>query len=673
MKCVVLIESVTKLLRFCKKRIMINFVSFNYGTKNVTKESRRMLGMKLKKIPKHSILVIAIITTWIKTYITYQTAFDMKIENLMQQFILLINPLAFLLFIYGISLFFKTSKVRNRYMITASIILSIVNYGNVAFYRFFNDFITLPVLFQTSNFSDLGNSASSSMYWTDIFYFTDVVLLILAVKFLPVAKEAAIVKPNMRRTYFVLSFAMLFLNLGLAETERPQLLTRSFDRELLVKNIGTYNYQLYDVFVQSKSHAQRVLADGSDLSDVTNYVKSNQGENNPKTFGVAKKRNVIIVSLESTQNFVINNKVNGQEITPFLNKLSKDKDTFYFDNFYHQTGLGKTSDAEFIIENSLYGTGRGAVFFTNSGNTYNSMAEKLNGNGYYTSVLHANNKSFWNRDIMYQALDIKHFYDVDSYNVTDANSANWGLKDIPFMDQSVDIMKKMPQPFYTRMLTLSNHFPFTSDPEDQLIKPYTSDDNTVNHYFQTVRYTDEAVKELFTDLKKAGLYDNSIIVMYGDHYGISENHNKAMAQYLGKDSITPFDSAQLQKVPFFIHIPHSGVGKQMHEVAGQMDVRPTVLHLLGIDTKNDLQMGTDLFSKDHKDFVTFRDGRFVTDKLVYAGEVCYDKSTGEKTDASKCQPYIEQSNKKLEYSDKIINGDLLRFYDDGTGKTNNGK
>ncbi|MGG0658610.1 LTA synthase family protein [Rummeliibacillus pycnus] len=629
--------------------------------------------MKLKKIPKHSILVIAIITTWIKTYITYQTAFDMKIENLMQQFILLINPLAFLLFIYGISLFFKTSKVRNRYMITASIILSIVNYGNVAFYRFFNDFITLPVLFQTSNFSDLGNSASSSMYWTDIFYFTDVVLLILAVKFLPVAKEAAIVKPNMRRTYFVLSFAMLFLNLGLAETERPQLLTRSFDRELLVKNIGTYNYQLYDVFVQSKSHAQRVLADGSDLSDVTNYVKSNQGENNPKTFGVAKKRNVIIVSLESTQNFVINNKVNGQEITPFLNKLSKDKDTFYFDNFYHQTGLGKTSDAEFIIENSLYGTGRGAVFFTNSGNTYNSMAEKLNGNGYYTSVLHANNKSFWNRDIMYQALDIKHFYDVDSYNVTDANSANWGLKDIPFMDQSVDIMKKMPQPFYTRMLTLSNHFPFTSDPEDQLIKPYTSDDNTVNHYFQTVRYTDEAVKELFTDLKKAGLYDNSIIVMYGDHYGISENHNKAMAQYLGKDSITPFDSAQLQKVPFFIHIPHSGVGKQMHEVAGQMDVRPTVLHLLGIDTKNDLQMGTDLFSKDHKDFVTFRDGRFVTDKLVYAGEVCYDKSTGEKTDASKCQPYIEQSNKKLEYSDKIINGDLLRFYDDGTGKTNNGK
>ncbi|MGM9968694.1 LTA synthase family protein [uncultured Rummeliibacillus sp.] len=624
--------------------------------------------MKFNKLPKHSILVIAIITTWIKTYITYQSSFDMEIDNSMQQFILLINPLAFLLFIYGISLFFKTAKRRNRYLITTSVILSILVYGNVVFYRFFNDFITLPVLFQTSNFGDLGNSATSSINWYDVFYFTDVVLLILAVKFLPKAKEATITKPNLRRTYFVLTFAILFLNLGLAETQRPQLLTRSFDRELLVKNIGTYNYHLYDIFIQSKFHAQRAMADGSELTDVTNYVKSNQGENNKKTFGVAKKRNVIIISLESTQNFVINNKVNGQEITPFLNKLTKDKDTFYFDNFYHQTGLGKTSDAEFIVENSLYGTGRGSVFFTNSGNTFNSMAERFNENGYFTSVLHANNKSFWNRDMVYQAFNIKKFYDVESYHVTDENSANWGLKDIPYMDQSVEIMKSMPQPFYTRMITLSNHFPFTSDEEDQLIKPYTSDDNTVNRYFQTVRYTDEAIKELFKDLKASGLYDNSIIVMYGDHYGISENHNKAMAQYLGKDAITPFDTAQLQRVPFFIHIPNSGIGKQMHEVAGQMDIRPTVLHLLGIDTKNDLQMGTDLFSKDHKDFVAFRDGRIVTDKLVYAGEVCYDKATEQKTDSSKCSPYIEQANKKLDYSDKIINGDLLRFYDNKTGE-----
>ncbi|CAM5249779.1 hypothetical protein LSPH24S_05021 [Lysinibacillus sphaericus] len=117
--------------------------------------------MKLTKWPKHSFMILAIVATWIKTVIVYHTSFELKIENAMQQFILFINPLSFLLFVYGLSLFFKTPKIRNRYIITMSIVLSIVLYGNVAFYRFYNDFITLPVLFQTSNFSDLGTSAAA--------------------------------------------------------------------------------------------------------------------------------------------------------------------------------------------------------------------------------------------------------------------------------------------------------------------------------------------------------------------------------------------------------------------------------------------------------------------------------------------------------------------------------
>ncbi len=63
----------------------------------------------------------------------------------------------------------------------------------------------------------------------------------------------------------------------------------------------------------------------------------------------------------------------------------------------------------------------------------------LGNNGYFTNVMHSNNESFWNRDMMYQSLNIDKFYDVNSYTVTDENSVNWGLKDIPFFEQSVDI------------------------------------------------------------------------------------------------------------------------------------------------------------------------------------------------------------------------------------------
>jgi len=623
--------------------------------------------MKPAKWPKHSILAIAILATWIKTVIVYHTSFELDVENVLQEFILIINPLSFILFAYGISLFFKTTKRRNRYLVTMSILLAIVLFANVGFYRFYNDFITFAVLFQTSNFGDLGNSIADIISLTDILYFADVILLLLAIKFIPTTQGTTPIKIEIRRAYFVISMAIVFLNLGLAEVERPQLLTRAFDRELLVKNIGTYNYHLYDIYVQTKSSAQRAMADGSELVEVNNYVQANQAAVNGNMFGKYKDRNLIVISLESLQSFVINNEMNGEVVTPFLNSLTNDKDTYYFSDFYHQTGLGKTSDSEFILENSLFGLGRGAVFFTHGRNTYNTMAEKLGENGYFTNVMHSNNSSFWNRNEIYQSFNIDKFYDIESYEVTDENSVNWGLKDTPFFEQSVDLMKQMEQPFYSRMITLTNHFPFTLEEEDQMIPEYNSNSGTLNRYFQTVRYLDESVKVFFDKLKESGLYDNSIIVMYGDHYGISENHNKAMAMYLGKDEITAYDSALLQSVPLFIHVPGSGDGKVMDEVSGQMDLRPTILHLLGIRTDNDMQLGADLFSKEHENFVIFRDGRFVTDDLVYAGEVCYNRDNGEEIGIEACQPYIERASTELEYSDEIINGDLLRFYDEQTG------
>ncbi|MCM3389940.1 LTA synthase family protein [Ureibacillus chungkukjangi] len=623
--------------------------------------------MKSFKWPKHSILAIAIFATWLKTVIVYHTSFELDIENAMQELILIINPLSFILFAYGISLFFKTEKLRNRYLITVSAFLAIVLFANVGFYRFYNDFITFAVLFQTSNFGDLGNSVADIISFTDILYFADLIVLLIAIKFIPKSEGITPVRIEMRRAYFVLSMAIVFLNLGLSETERPQLLTRAFDRELLVKNIGTYNYHLYDIYVQSKSSAQRALADGSELVEVDNYVQANQAAVNPEMFGKYKGRNVILVSLESLQSFVINNEMNGEVVTPFLNSLTNDKDTYYFNDFYHQTGLGKTSDSEFIVENSLFGLGRGAVFFTHGGNTYNTMSEKLGENGYFTNVMHSNNSSFWNRNEIYESFNIDKFYDIESYEVTDENSVNWGLKDIPFFEQSVDLMKEMDQPFYSKMITLTNHYPFTLEEEDIMIPEYNSNSGTLNRYFQTVRYLDESIKTFFDKLKEEGLYDNSIIVMYGDHYGISENHNKAMSMYLGKEEITAYDSALLQSVPLFIHVPGSGDGQVMDEAAGQIDLRPTIMHLLGIETSNDMQLGADLFSEEHEDLVIFRDGRFITDDLVYAGEVCYDRNTGEQTEIEACQPYIERSSIELEYSDQIINGDLLRFYDEATG------
>jgi phosphoglycerol transferase MdoB-like AlkP superfamily enzyme len=77
--------------------------------------------------------------------------------------------------------------------------------------------------------------------------------------------------------------------------------------------------------------------------------------------------------------------------------------------------------------------------------------------------------------------------------------------------------------------------------------------------------------------------------------------------------------------------------------------------------ENQTIFGDNIFSEDYEEFTILRNGNFITDEIVYVNEVCYSKETGEPTDDEKCEPYLDRVHEELEYSDKIIYGDLLRF------------
>lgn len=607
-------------------------------------------------------VLLTVFLIWLKTYIVTRLAFNLKLDSLRQEVILFISPLASSMLLIGLAMFAKGKK-RNYIAIIINVIMTIILIGNVLFYGFYSDFVTLPVLMQTSNLNGLGSSIKALLNYKVLLMFADVIFLFFLARkksrFVKTERISSLVKAS----YFLICLTIFLVNLGLAEKERPELLTSSFDRITLVKNLGLYVHQIYDLGLQAKSSSQKVFADGSKVQEAENYVKTVNVKPDPHMFGMAKGKNVIVVSLESTQSFLLGAKVNGQEVTPFLNKFVKE--SYYFENFYHQTGQGKTSDAEFMIDNSLYPLDRGSVFFTNTGNEYVATPEILHQQGYYTAVFHANTATFWNRSMMYPSLGYDRFFNELDYNVTPENKISWGLKDKEFFDQSVDKLTKLKQPFYTRFITLTNHFPFTYDNSIKLIDPYNSGDSILDSYFVTARYEDEALKHFIERLKETGLYDNSIIVFYGDHYGISDEHNRAMAQFLGKSEITPFDHMQLQRTPLFIHVPGQTKGKTVTAPAGEIDVKPTILNLLGVGTSNDIEFGHDLFSPERKPFVVERDGSFITDKYIYYNNQFYNRQTGQEVQVpvQEAKPLIDRAQNELRLSDKIIQGDLLRFFD----------
>ena len=607
--------------------------------------------------------LIAVLMLWLKTYLVQVTQFDLGVQGIMQEILLLLNPLGSALIVLGLAWLFKG---RGRYtaLMVLYFFLSFLLFANVMYYRFFNDFITLPTLFQTQNFGDVSGSITTLLKPYDFLFFSDIAVLLVLLLTKKIKMEKDVLKRRAAFSFIGIGFAISGLNLVLAESDRPELLTRGFDRNYIVKYLGMYNYTVYDAVQSTRASAQRVLADSNDITEVVNYTSSNHAEANPEYFGKAEGMNVILIHLESIQEFLINYELHGEEVTPFLNSLTEDKNMMYFDNFFHQTAQGKTADAEFILSNSLYGLPQGSAFTMKGTNTYQAAPAILGQEGYTSAVFHPNTGSFWNRNEIYKSFGYNHFFDAGSYEMDPEQLADYGLMDKPFFEQSIPYLESLPEPFYAKFITVTHHYPFSMDQDETTIEPHTTGDQSVDDYFQTARYADEALEQFFHYLKESGLYDNSMIIMYGDHYGISQNHDDAMEKVLEKE-VTPFVSkSELQRVPFFIRVPGMEGGIR-HTYGGQIDILPTILHLLGKETKDYIHFGTDLLSDEHNEVVPFRNGDFVSPTVTAVDGDYYDSETGlplEEERLSEAKRYHEAVQYKLELSDRIVNGDLLRFH-----------
>ena len=609
--------------------------------------------MSLTKNQK--LMFIASFMTWLQTYIVYKFFFRLSLVSLGEEILIVINSIGPILLIYG-SIYFLNPSKRSFAVMGVSAFFSVIMIANTLFYKFYDDIMTLPILLQMDNTGGLGSSVMNLIDFKVLFLVMNLPILMVANRRI---KDSTKVTPHFYKKYFISMIGAYLLTFGLSYLSGLPMFNVPYNREVMIKTLGIYQYGLYDIYLSLTTPIDYALAENNEFIEVSNYVKSNQINPNSELFGVAKDQNIIVISLESLQEFAINLEVNGEEVTPFLNQFIQE--CYYFDNFYQQTSQGKTSDAEFITENSLYAADRGSAFYAKSQNQYESLASIFKGQGYYTAVFHANEKEFWNRETMYEALGFDHFFDESAFLVNEENSFGWGLTDEAFFEQTLDYLKGLPQPFYAKLLTLTNHYPFEIPEQYQYISPGETNNEIVNHYITTVRYLDEALKSFITNLKESGLYDNTIIVMYGDHYGLSESYYEDLAILLQEEEITLNRHLDLQRVPFIIHLPNQEEGEVVSTVSGQIDMKPTLLNLVGLPVNAYINFGQDLFAADRRELIVLRDGSFIGSEYRYADSTCLRSDSGELVDQSFCESLEKVAVQDLYYSDLILNKDLLRF------------
>lgn len=618
---------------------------------------------------KLGFFTVVVVFFWIKTYLTYITKFNLGVVGSMQNFLLLINPLPTAILLIGIGLFFKGRK-SYWIMVIIDFLLSLWLFSNILYYREFSDFLSTSIIKTSGSTSDnLGKSIAGITKGTDFLVFLDVVIIVLLIAFKVFKIDVRRLKLKVSLLIEGLAVVLIGTNLTMAQKDRPGLLTRTFDNNYIVKYLGLNAFAVYDGVKTAQNNAIMAKANHSDLKTVQSYIKKNYIAPNPEYYGVAKNKNVLVIHLESFQQFLIDYKWHGKEVTPNLNKLYHANDTISFDNFFNQVGQGKTSDAEMMLENSIFGLQSGSAMSSyGTSNTFESAPAILGQKAGYTSaVMHGGAGSFWNRDNAYKSFGYDYFMPLSYYQNKKGYYLGYGIKDKLFFDQSIKYMEHLPQPFYLKMITVTNHYPYDLDKKNQSIDKTDTGDKTVDGYVQTAHYLDQAIGELMSYLKKSGLEKNTLIMLYGDHYGISGNHHKASAQLLDKDSFNNFDNLQFQRVPLMFHMPGLKGGIN-HTYGGEIDVRPTLFNLLGINDQNMIQFGHSLLAKNAPQIVAQRNGDFITPKYSKVeGSYYYTQSGKRITHQSKkvkaqLASISNTVTTELSLSDRVITGNLLRFY-----------
>ena len=618
---------------------------------------------------KLGFFTIVLFLFWLKTYFIYLTKFNLGAVGSMQQFLLLLNPIPAGMLLLGIGLFFKGRK-SYWIIIIIDFLLSLWLFSNILYYREFSNFLSFSIIKTSGSTSDnLGKSIAGITLASDFLAFADVAIVIILLASRVIRIDIRPLKLKVSLLIELLALSFMGLNLSMAQKDRSGLLTRTFDNNYIVKYLGINEYAVYDGFKTVQTSAQMAKANVNDLDSVQKYLKANKVKPNPEYTGVAKGKNVLIIHLESFQQFLIGYKWKGKEVTPNLNKIYHAKDTISFDNFFNQVGQGKTSDADMMLENSIYGLQSGSAMSSyGPSNTFESAPAILHQKeGYTTAVMHGGEGSFWNRNNAYKSFGYQYFMPLSYYDNKPGYYIGYGLKDKIFFDQSIKYIERLPQPFYLKMITVTNHYPYDLDKKNQTIDKTNTGDETVDGYVQTAHYLDQAIGEFMSWMKKSGLDKNTLVVFYGDHYGISGNHHKASAELLKKDSFNDFDNLNFQRVPLMFHM--KGLkGKIDHTYGGEIDVLPTLLNMLGISNKGMIQFGYDLLSKDTPQLVVQRNGDWITPEYAkVSGDYYYTKNGEEikhpdKKLKAKLMSLSNQATTQLSLSDRVINGNLLRFY-----------
>lgn len=591
------------------------------------------------------------------------------------KFFVFLTSALFIILIFT-TIYLSDRKKKKLIGLVTYILLSLILFIDVLHYTYFNALPSVKMLSQVNQVAAVGDSVKSIFTLKNALMILDIPILIYLV-----AREKRedrghgyLIQTLNKERSKKISWGVPALVLALVVSNLVFL--NLTDRYESVSFQEPFTFHARDIKTSLSDEDPEVdmafTEDENPIEDLRDRASLKKG----KHTGIAKDKNLIVLQVEALQNFVINREYEGQVITPNLNKLIEDSGTIYFDHYYQLIGRGNTSDAEFVTNNSLYPSMEEPSYTSYQDNTFYGLPLLLKDEGYTPWAFHGYKKDFWNRAKAYKNQGYERFISEEDFHVTEENTIGFGINDEEFYKQSMDYLKELDskddKPFYAFMVSLTSHNPFNMPDDLKPLKIKKEHEGTLlGDYINSIHYADREIGNFIDMLKKEGLYDDTVIAIYGDHFAINtsdEKMNKIMTDYLGYD----YKVDEMMNIPLIINIPGEEVKETVSRTGSQMDFYPTIMNIMGVDNKKGIVFGRDLLNYKGENLVAPQTytlkGSFFNDDIalimsrdgVFENSSAYNLHTREELSPLDYREEYQKVVSEINLADYILKKDLMK-------------
>ena len=430
-----------------------------------------------------------------------------------------------------------------------------------------------------------------------------------------------------------------------------------------------YGYHTVDILNAITNSKTVDFSNYDKMKEAYDSLKEFQNLTNPEKMeyrGIAKDMNFICLQLESIQNFVVGREINGKEIMPNLNKFLSEN--IQITNM-HASSYTTTADSEHSTLNSMYPLENGEAFSKYYSNTYDDMFKRFKSAEYTNIYAHGNYRYFWNRGNVLSKYNVDKQYFLEDFEDTSELIRTY-LSDELLYKQVIDSLNGSEGKFFLDIIAASSHKPFELsgiiDKESKVtIDVGKYEGKPLGYYLEACNYADYAFGIFLDKLKEKGLYDNTVIMVFGDHYGMTM-YDEDLIEFLG-ENIDSYNDARMQweftNVAAGLKVPGIS-GLKIEQPTSKVDIKPTIMDIMGIDDY--ISIGKNMF--DGKPYVVINNGKIITSDYLYDGSNWYYLVDGRQVDLNeiseeeknKLNEYVSWSIKELGISNSIMVENLLK-------------